>query len=677
MSSINDQIFNILHAVQRPGDFYATGTHEVFSPQLEVDGVGRIALPLLPVQAEQLVAIAEAAPYGLGTDTLVDARVRRTWQIDANRVKLGGKHWQESINDIVSRVATGLGVAGGIRAELYKLLVYDAGSFFISHRDTEKTAGMFATLVIVLPSAYSGGELIIKHHQQQVKLDLRCDDSCEIAFAAFYADCVHEVLPVTQGCRLTLVYNLCRTDQKLPLPQPPDYQREQDIVASLLSEWTNELNAGEHQALPEKLIYLLEHAYTSAELGFDALKGADSAVADVLLAATEAAHCDIHLALVSVEESGNAEYAGNGRYWQEDDFEEGEVFDRIETISEWRRPDGNSSYLPILPFSTYEFCPPDAFSEIEPDDVQFSEATGNEGASFERTYHCAALVVWPKSRYLAILNQAGLAAALPAMRDYCQRLDTEALLSWRDLVSWMEQTISKRADRAQQACAALLACLTLSKPDVARDLRGAAHALFMSLPGDPERFPLLQPWERAGMRATVELVVDVLTSFSSIDAVLAEDALNYMLAWPTVYAMDAVLAPAALQLTETVTSCDLVVVVHLRQAVRMHLHKRVAEALEAPVDWRRDSQTGCNCQDCAQFCLFLDNPSQSNWRFRAAEARRRHIEQAARHRDVDCATERTGSPHTLVCNKNQASYLRRVAQRKNDLDALARLAVEN
>ena len=31
-----------------------------------------------------------------------------------------------------------------------------------------------------------------------------------MAFAAFYADCVHEVLPITSGYRLALVYNLRR-----------------------------------------------------------------------------------------------------------------------------------------------------------------------------------------------------------------------------------------------------------------------------------------------------------------------------------------------------------------------------------------------------------------------------------------------------------------------------------
>lgn len=162
MSSITEQLFTTLQNVQRPGQFYATGTLEIFPPQLEVEGVGRIALPLLPMQAEQLVAGAEQAPYGRGQETLVDTEVRRTWQIDASRVKLSGKHWQKNIDDIVCRVALGLGVNGEVNAELYKLLVYDADSFFIRHRDTEKAAGMFATLVVVLPSAYSGGELVIR-----------------------------------------------------------------------------------------------------------------------------------------------------------------------------------------------------------------------------------------------------------------------------------------------------------------------------------------------------------------------------------------------------------------------------------------------------------------------------------------------------------------------------------
>jgi hypothetical protein len=64
---------------------------------LEIDGVGVVALPLLPIQAEQLVDVAEWAPYGRGADILVDMEVRRTWQIGADRVRIGSKHWARTL----------------------------------------------------------------------------------------------------------------------------------------------------------------------------------------------------------------------------------------------------------------------------------------------------------------------------------------------------------------------------------------------------------------------------------------------------------------------------------------------------------------------------------------------------------------------------------------------------
>jgi len=348
MGLIATELADILSTVRRPGDFFASGRIELLTPRLEVDGVGPIALPLLPMQAEQLVAAAERAPYGRGTDTLVNIQVRRTWQIAAEKVRIGGKHWTPMLDAILGRVAVGLGITEPIAAELYKLLVYDQGSFFLSHRDTEKAPGMFGTLVLALPSNCTGGELAVKHKGREVRLDLRSEDPSEAAFAAFYADCIHEVLPVISGCRLTLVFNLLRKGRG-PLPNPPSYELEQAAAAKLLRSW----GAGKESpddAAPEKLIYPLEHAYTPAELGFDKLKGADAAVAGMLVAAASQAGCDLHLALLSIEESGSAEYTENygsrrGRWSEEDEFEAGEVDDRHAVLSEWRRPDGNVSVL--------------------------------------------------------------------------------------------------------------------------------------------------------------------------------------------------------------------------------------------------------------------------------------------------------------------------------------------
>ncbi len=419
------ELASLLSTVRRPGDFVAAGTIELLAPSLEVEGVGPVALPLLPEQANRIIGVAEAAPYGRGEKTVVDPAVRHCWQIGPDRVRLGGRHWARTLDRIVAQVTEGLGVTDPVTAEFYKLLVYEPGSFFVGHRDTEKAPGMFATLLVVLPSTFEGGELLVRHQGREARLALRCDEPAEAAFAAFYADCVHEVLPVTAGHRLALAYNLVRVGKGRP-PKPPDYVEQQGSIAALLQAWRDSKTQPDAD-LPEKLVYLLDHAYTPAELGFPTLKGADAAAAGVLAVAAQQAHCDLHLALLTVEESGAAEYADDyrprrGRWDQgEDAFEAGEVSNRTVELSEWRRLDGREAVLGTVPVEEDEFSPPDACDDLTPDEEHFHEATGNEGASFERSYKRAALVLWPSERLFAVLSQAGLPVTLPYLDDFARR----------------------------------------------------------------------------------------------------------------------------------------------------------------------------------------------------------------------------------------------------------------
>ena len=211
-----------------------------------------MALPLLPIQARELISVADPAPYGRGEQTVVDPAVRRCWQIGPDRVRIRGRHWARTLEMILARIAEGLGVNTPITAEFYKLLLYEEGSFFIDHRDTEKMPGMFATLVVTLPSSFAGGGLVVRHKGREVRLDLRCNDPAEAAFAAFYADCVHEVLPVTRGYRLTLVYNLVRGGRGRP-PEPPDYAGEQVACCAVASLVHCEEAAGRRHARETRL----------------------------------------------------------------------------------------------------------------------------------------------------------------------------------------------------------------------------------------------------------------------------------------------------------------------------------------------------------------------------------------------------------------------------------------
>ncbi len=753
MQTIAAKLAGILQKVERPGDFYAAGTAAIFPPQLEVEGVGVIALPLLDVQAEQLIAAAERAPYGRGVETVHDEKVRRTWQIDASRVRIGGRHWQESLNAIVAEAAAGLGVVEPVAADFYKLLVYGEGDFFVRHRDTEKRPRMFATLVIVLPSIYTGGELVVRHQGREATLDMRCEDPSEAAFAAFYADCVHEVLPIASGRRLTLIYNLRRAVGG-PLPEAPDYRGEQDDLAQLLRQWAAGDGAADDPA--EKLIYPLQHAYTPAELSFDALKGADAAAAAVLKGAAGRSGCELHLALISIEESGTAEHTGYyGSRWgrssdHEEEFEAVEVYDRSATLSHWLRADGAPTPLKQIPFDESEVCPPGSLDDMEPDEEEFHEATGNEGASFERTYSRAALAIWPETRKLAILTQAGLDVTLPYLEDLAARWEASGAPvgegPWREadelcgfmLDSWpvhrghpgsddasskesrmllllvrlknrprvegflgsvaaagafaradaeaavqalclltdakagelIERIIAGNAERALSACGRLLAC---SVGRVA-SLSGAAASLVAALPPGAAKTPPPVWGER---RRPVEpgFAADLIAALDRIDPAFAERAASHMLAWPKTFGFDAVLVPAAIEIRDRSEGEESEAATRLRKACLDHLQARIGLVLEPPSDWRRGGVVSCSCQYCQELNVFLADPGLKAWTFKAAEAKRRHLQETIRKDrcDLDLATEKRGSPHGLVCTKNQAGYERRARQRKADLENFDRL----
>ena len=73
-----------------------------------------------------------------------------------------------------------------------------------------------------------------------------------------------------------------------------------------------------------------------------------------------------------------------------------------------------------LPVEDGEILPAGALDSEAPDQQRLTEASGNEGASFERSYHRAALVIWPQDRFVDVLLQAGPAAALPYFKDRVQ-----------------------------------------------------------------------------------------------------------------------------------------------------------------------------------------------------------------------------------------------------------------
>ena len=414
------QLEELLRSVGRPGDFCAHGRLFAPMPRLEVEGAGMVSFPVPEAQVHALIEAAERAPYGKGPETLVDASVRDCWQIDAERVRLEGGAWPETFARILDAAAAGLGCPSErLDARLYKLLVYEPGGFFLPHRDTEKADGMIATLSVSLPVAGAGGELVVRHHDREVAVDMHAEEPSELAFAAFYADCTHEIRPVLEGHRLSLVFNLCLRPGDRDTPrEAPDYSRQIAGIAQQLAAWSRK------EGTADKLVWLLDHEYSESGLSFAALKNADAAVAQVLTPAAERAGCELYAAIVHIEESGEAMFGGDyvfdgyGRYggnWAESDVADmdiDDVFDDERWLDGWAGRDGGRPPFAEIPLEPGELLPAGALDGAKPDSQRLHEASGNEGATLHRAYRRAALVIWPRAKALDIVASAGIEGAV-------------------------------------------------------------------------------------------------------------------------------------------------------------------------------------------------------------------------------------------------------------------------
>jgi len=120
-------------------------------------------------------------------------------------------------------------------------------------------------------------------------------------------------------------------------------------------------------------------------------------------------------------------------------------------------------------------CAPDALEALEPEEEHFHEATGNEGASFERTYRRAAFVLWPRRRFFAVLNQAGLPVTLPYLSELTERWNTSGEdrrspfcdqardLSRHMVSSWPTEAWYPRNSKAPSEAAHMLTLLTAAR----------------------------------------------------------------------------------------------------------------------------------------------------------------------------------------------------------------------
>jgi len=462
-----DEITEALAAIAGPGTFAVELACPSSDLHLCVDGVGPIRFPISTAAATKLRKSARPAPFGRRDETLYDTGVRDTGEIAAAHVEIG-ERWKRALDAQLAVVRRRLGLpeGGTLTAVLDKMLVYGRGQFFAPHQDSERGDDMVGTLVVELPCQHRGGAVVIEHLGKKKVYAGAARGPSDLGLLAFYADCHHEVQPVTSGCRVTLTYQLVHRGRAEPAP--PRERAAVDRLAACVEAYFATPIAPRYGAAapqkPDRLIYLLDHEYTERSLDWARLKSADRARVAALCEVADRLDCEAWLALADVHESWNCEEDegwggyGWGRYDEDDDDDdddegeddgEGEhtLLDLIDSdvmLRHWVGRDGKAAREMTLSPDIDEVVSTRGSSEMSPFKSEHEGYMGNYGNTVDRWYHRAAFVMWPRERSFVLRAKASPSWAVREIARLLKKGDAdEARRRARELLPFWSRPAGK------------------------------------------------------------------------------------------------------------------------------------------------------------------------------------------------------------------------------------------
>ncbi|KAI0080852.1 hypothetical protein K474DRAFT_1704394 [Panus rudis PR-1116 ss-1] len=412
---IREELKHILSSgLERAGSFSFNKAYpEAPNPVLNVASLGMVGLPLSTREVEAVKSVAQQAPFSEeGTQTVDDTSARHAWEIDGSQMSFKNAQWETFMTEVVNHVCESLGIhvaARAPRCEISKLLLYQTGSHFLSNVDMVKTKGVVATIIVVLPSEFTGGEARFTHSGLSTVYNPSQNDEWQTTVMAWYTDVLREIKPITSGHCLAISYDLILSKNTLK-PALSDSTAGIQRLRQILTSWQK----NEGHDLPQKIVYLLENSYPEGELRGSALKGSDAQLVAVL--DTLAKESEFHLGLATAEchlegipDESAKDHGGPGAYGWGYDYESSDeesfdgdfqgVTDRSVELKEFVDLDGNSISDSLILDSKMEAIPSDLTEEAENGDYESQELEGYMGEHerhLQRWYRRTVLVLWPQ-----------------------------------------------------------------------------------------------------------------------------------------------------------------------------------------------------------------------------------------------------------------------------------------
>jgi len=153
---------------------------------------------LQSLNLDELCEVAIPAPFGKGSELLIDATVRDALEISANQ--LDSCLWKRF--DAARYPLYELAPRMKLELRPYKLVIYKEGGHFTEHRDSVRGENHIGTLVQILDSKFTGGDLVVRQNDKEVSISKPGE------WIAMYGDALHRIEPVTSGTRVALIFDL-------------------------------------------------------------------------------------------------------------------------------------------------------------------------------------------------------------------------------------------------------------------------------------------------------------------------------------------------------------------------------------------------------------------------------------------------------------------------------------
>jgi len=457
LKKITDALLNI----ETDGSFSTRKTTTIGDLHIEIKNIGALAFPLKSRFVKKIIKQARLAKFGWRDQTRLDKNVRDTWEIPKSKVKIDKRRWNKTLNPMLDQLKQALGISKqeSLTAQLHSFLIYEPGQHFLPHQDSEKHDGMVATLVVILPSPHRGGTLIIDHKREQKRYQSSSHAANKLTFFAFYADCRHEVRPVTEGYRVALTYNLILDVPQSAMPCSfSDYTHQSltQAVGDYFTEKphsTTELIQKTGVKKSKLLVYLLDHDYTPKGLSWNKLKNVDKYRAQALTRSAKALDLDIYIGLAEIQENWDCQiendhwgYNGRNRYYwdsnDDDDIVLNELICAETTIRHWKNESGKAVNFQEMSISDNALCWTKATSDFDPFESEYEGYMGNYGNTMDRWYHRAAIILWRKTDHYAVSLEIAPAKTMAEILRLAQNKSTHSKAQQiiRHLLpNWLEQ----------------------------------------------------------------------------------------------------------------------------------------------------------------------------------------------------------------------------------------------